>query len=264
MTQQPDADQGWQRVSTLAGKTVLTTGCGSGIGRETALQLARAGARVISGDRDERNGAATIEAIRAAGGEASFIALDLAQPESVDAFVKQAVAATQGEIDVFVNVAGWDRVEPFLKNTPDLWSKLMSINFLGPVRLIHALLPTMVERGKGGKIITIASDAGRVGSSGEAVYSGTKGAVIAFTKALAREMARYQITANCICPGPTDTPLFAQIENEKLRDALVRANPLRRLAQPIEIAHSIVYFATPAADFITGQTLSVSGGLTMS
>jgi 2-hydroxycyclohexanecarboxyl-CoA dehydrogenase len=153
---------------------------------------------------------------------------------------------------------------PFLDNTPDVWELLTQVNYLGPVRMIHRFLPKMMER-RGGKIVTVASDAGRVGSSGESFYAGTKGAVIAFTKSLAREVARAGITCNCVAPGPTDTPLFNGTipEGSKLRDALIKAIPLRRLAQPAEIANTIVYFATPATDFMTGQVVSVSGGLTM-
>jgi len=145
--------------------------------------------------------------------------------------------------------------------TPELWDRIIAINYLGPVRMFHRLLPSMIER-REGKIITVASDAGRVGSLGETFYSGSKGAIIAFTKGLAREMARYNINCNVVCPGPTDTPLFATL-GENLRVALEKAIPFKRLGTPIEVAHSIVYLATPAAGFVTGQVLSVSGGLTM-
>ncbi|MBV8806237.1 MAG: SDR family oxidoreductase, partial [Sinobacteraceae bacterium] len=161
------------------------------------------------------------------------------------------------------SIAGIDRIEPFLKNPRDLWDNIIHVNSLGPVRMIQRFLPTLIERGKGGRIITISSDAGRVGSTGETFYSGSKGAVIAFTKALARETARYGIKCNCIAPGPTDTPLFTVQMEENLREALVKAIPLRRMANPVEIANTILFFASPAADYITGQVLSVSGGLTM-
>jgi 2-hydroxycyclohexanecarboxyl-CoA dehydrogenase len=154
-------------------------------------------------------------------------------------------------------------VMPFLENTPDVWDLLAQVNYIGPVRMIHRFLPHMIERRRG-KIVMVASDAGRVGSMGETFYAGTKGAVIAFTKSLARETARSGITCNCVAPGPTDTPLFnGTIPEGKLRDALIKAIPLKRLAQPVEIAHTIVYLATPATDFMTGQVVSVSGGLTM-
>jgi len=254
----------WRAVTDLTGKTVVLTGGASGIGRATALQYASAGARVVIGDVNAAEGQATVNAIRDSGGSAEFIKLDLTDDTSIDAFVDGAQAVLGGTPDIVASIAGVDRVKPFLDNTPEDWSLLAQINYIGPVRMIHRLLPGMLER-RGGKIVTVASDAGRVGSSGETFYAGTKGAVIAFTKSLAREVARAGITCNCVAPGPTDTPLFNGTipEGTKLRDALIKAIPLRRLAQPIEIAHTIVYFSTPATDFMTGQVISVSGGLTM-
>jgi 2-hydroxycyclohexanecarboxyl-CoA dehydrogenase len=251
----------WNNVTTLAGKTVVVTGVASGIARATAIQFARAGARVLGGDINVAGGEATIKDIRAEGSQADFFPIDLSKGDSVDTFTRAVLEASDNKIDVIANVAGWEKVEPFLDNTPELWDRIIAINYLGPVRMIHRLLPSMIER-REGKIITVASDAGRVGSLGETFYSGSKGAVIAFTKGLAREMARYNINCNVVCPGPTDTPLFATL-GEKLRMALEKAIPFRRLGKPIEVAHSIVYLATPAAGFITGQVLSVSGGLTM-
>ncbi|MDF2463235.1 MAG: 2-hydroxycyclohexane-carbonyl-CoA dehydrogenase [Ramlibacter sp.] len=252
----------WRQATDLTGKTVVITGVASGIGRATALEFASAGARVIGGDIARERGEQTMQEIRATGGRADFLPLDLADGASVDAFAQSAMDVLGSAPDIIANVAGLDRVMPFLENTPDVWELLAKVNYIGPVRLIHRLLPHMVER-RSGKIVTVASDAGRVGSSGETFYAGTKGAVIAFTKSLAREVARFGITCNCVAPGPTDTPLFNGAITEKLRDALVRSIPLKRLAQPSEIAHTIVYFATPATDFMTGQVISVSGGLTM-
>jgi len=256
-------DTSWRHVTDLSGKTVVVTGCASGIGRATALQFASAGAVVFGGDRNEADGLAAIDAIRQAGGTGQFVKLDLTDGASIDGFVDQVVASIGGAPDIIANVAGLDRVMPFLDNTPDVWDLLAQVNYIGPVRMIHRFLPRMLERGSG-KIVTVASDAGRVGSSGETFYAGTKGAVIAFTKSLARETARAGLTCNCVAPGPTDTPLFnGTIPEGKLRDALIRAIPLKRLAQPVEIAHTVVYLATPATDFMTGQVISVSGGLTM-
>jgi 2-hydroxycyclohexanecarboxyl-CoA dehydrogenase len=253
----------WKQATELSGKVAVVTGCASGIGRATAIQFAAAGVRVYAGDINEREGVAVIEQIRAGGGQADFVPLDLTQGDSIDAFVDEVKRRSSGEIDIIASIAGIDRIEPFLKNTPELWDKIIHVNYLGPVRMIQRLLPTLIERGKGGRIITISSDAGRVGSTGETFYSGSKGAVISFTKALARETARYGIKCNCIAPGPTDTPLFTVQMEEKLREALVKAIPLRRMAHPVEIANTILFFASPAADYITGQVLSVSGGLTM-
>jgi 2-hydroxycyclohexanecarboxyl-CoA dehydrogenase len=256
-------DTSWRHVTDLSGKTVVVTGCASGIGRATALQFASAGAVVYGGDRNEADGLATLETIRQAGGRGEFVTLDLTDGASIDGFVDQVVQAIGGAPDIIANVAGLDRVMPFLDNTPDIWELLAKVNYIGPVRMIHRFLPRMLQRGSG-KIVTVASDAGRVGSSGETFYAGTKGAIIAFTKSLARETARAGLTCNCVAPGPTDTPLFnGTIPEGKLRDALIRAIPLKRLAQPIEIAHTVVYLATPATDFMTGQVISVSGGLTM-
>jgi 2-hydroxycyclohexanecarboxyl-CoA dehydrogenase len=256
-------DNSWRHVTDLSGKTVVVTGCASGIGRATALQFASAGAVVYGGDRNEADGLATLETIRQAGGRGEFVTLDLTDGASIDGFVDQVMQAIGGAPDIIANVAGLDRVMPFLDNTPDIWELLAKVNYIGPVRMIHRFLPGMLQRGSG-KIVTVASDAGRVGSSGETFYAGTKGAIIAFTKSLARETARAGLTCNCVAPGPTDTPLFnGTIPEGKLRDALIRAIPLKRLAQPIEIAHTVVYLATPATDFMTGQVISVSGGLTM-
>lgn len=256
-------DLSWRQATDLDGKNVLITGCASGIGRATARQFALAGATVYGGDINEALGIAALEEIRAAGGNAQFIPLDLSKPESIDQFVDAVMSRANGALDIVASIAGIDRIEPFLQNTPDLWDKIIAINYVGPVRMIHRLLPAMIERGAGGKIITVASDAGRVGSTGEKFYSGSKGAVIAFTKGLARETARYGINCNCVAPGPTDTPLFNAGIEAKLQEALIKAIPLRRLAKPYEVANTILFFAAPAADYITGQVLSVSGGLTM-
>ncbi len=163
---------------------------------------------------------------------------------------------------MIVNAAGFDRVEPFMQNDDALWESLVAVNFLGPVRLTRAFLESILAAERAAKIVNIASDAGRVGSLGETVYAGTKGGLIAFTKSLAREMARHHINVNCVCPGPTDTPLFATLP-EKVRDGLIRAIPFRRLGTPEEVADAVLFFASDYSNFITGQVLSVSGGLTM-
>ena len=257
------ADLSWTQATNLQGMKVVITGCASGIGRATAKQFAGAGALVYGGDINEKDGAATIEEIKAAGGQAEFVALDLAVPASIDAFVDSVKARSGDAIDTIASVAGWERVGPFLENTQEFWDKVIAINYVGPVRMIHRFLPSLIQRNSG-CVITIASDAGRVGSMGETFYSGSKGALIAFTKGLAREMARYNINCNCIAPGPTDTPLFHEgIQNPKLREALIKAIPMRRLAKTTEVANAILFFASPAAGFMTGQVVSVSGGLTM-
>jgi 2-hydroxycyclohexanecarboxyl-CoA dehydrogenase len=185
----------------------------------------------------------------------------LADPASILA-LRDEVIAVHGAPDVIVNAAGWDRIEPFMDNDDELWTSLVAVNFLGTVRLSHAFLTPILAGGRTARIVNIASDAGRVGSTGETVYSGTKGGVIAFTKSLAREMARHGINVNCVCPGPTDTPLFDTLP-EKLRTGLIRAITFKRIASAEGVADAVLFFASDRAGFITGEVLSVSGGLTL-
>jgi 2-hydroxycyclohexanecarboxyl-CoA dehydrogenase len=244
----------------LGGRTVVVSGGASGIGRATSLLAAREGARVIIGDIDEPGGHAVVAEGRAAGLDIGFLPLDLTSQASIGAFVAAAHAIAE-PIDALVNAAGWDAIQPFLENPPEMWERVVAINLMGAIRLTRGVLPPMVAA-RSGKIVNISSDAGRVGSTGETVYAAAKGGLIAFTKSLAREMARYAINVNCVCPGPTDTPLF-QRQPERMKEALTRAIPFRRIAQPIEIAHAVVFFLSTRSDYVTGQVLSVSGGLTM-
>jgi 2-hydroxycyclohexanecarboxyl-CoA dehydrogenase len=245
---------------TFEGKTAVVTGAASGIGRASAEAFAREGAQVLLADINDELGEAAAAAIAAQGGRARYFHVDITDAASIEAFRAAALAAG-GRVDIVASVAGWGRTEPFLENKPDFWKKLVDLNFLGTVMVTRAFLDGMIER-RSGRIVTVASDAGRVGSLGETVYSGTKGGVIAFSKALAREMARYDVTVNCVCPGPTDTPLMAAVP-DKIKDAFARVTPMHRLAKPAEIADAILFFAGPQATFVTGQVLSVSGGLTM-
>lgn len=244
----------------LDGKTAVVTGAASGIGRATAEALADAGAHVVLGDIAEERGTDAAAAIRGKGKSADFIRLDVTDLASIDAF-KQAAYALRPQVEIVVNVAGWGITEPFINNTPEFWRKVIDLNLMGPIGMARAFIDQMIER-KSGKIVTVASDAGRVGSMGESVYSAAKGGAIAFTKALARELARYNVNVNCVCPGPTDTPLLAAV-GEKRIETYVRVTPMRRLAKPSEIADAVLFFASDRSDFITGQVLSVSGGLTM-
>ena len=180
--------------------------------------------------------------------------------DSVENF-KRAAYEKREQVEIVVNVAGWGKIQPFVENTPEFWHQVIDLNLLGPIAVTRAFLDQMIER-KLGKVVIVSSDAGRVGSLGETVYSGAKGGAIAFTKGLAREMARFDINVNCVCPGPTDTPLLAAVP-EKHREAFARATPMRRLAKPSEIADAVLFFASHRASFITGQILSVSGGLAM-
>lgn len=240
--------------------SVALTGGASGIGKATALLLAREGARVFVGDMDEAGGRALEADARAQGLTVLWLPLELTDAASVAAFAADVLRQTE-RLDALVNAAGWDIIEPFLQNAPEFWDKVINVNLMGSIRLTRLVLDSMIAAGRG-KIVNIASDAGRVGSMGETVYAAAKGGLIAFTKSLAREMARHRINVNCVCPGPTDTPLF-QRQPEKMREALIRAIPLRRPAQPEEIAEAVMFFLGRRSDYITGQVLSVSGGLTM-
>lgn len=243
-------------MNDFSGKTIVVTGAASGIGLACAQAFAAHGGTVILAD--VQTDKAQQEADRIGHG-AKAIALDVTDDASIERFATEALA--QGEVHILVNVAGWGKIQPFMDNDADFWERVVDINFLGPVKLCRALLPGMMER-RSGRIVNVASDAGRVGSLGETVYSGAKSGVIGFSKGLAREMARYAITVNNVCPGPTDTPLFAKVP-EKHRDAFIRAIPMRRLARPEEIAHAVLFFASDGAGYMTGQVVSVSGGLTM-
>jgi 2-hydroxycyclohexanecarboxyl-CoA dehydrogenase len=244
-------------MDEMKGRPVIVTGGASGIGRAITLLLAREGAHVFIGDIDEAGGQATA---LAANGAAEFLKLDLADTASIEAFAA-AVHDKVGRVDGLVNGAGWDRIQPFIENPPEMWESLIAINLMGAIRLTRAVLPPMIEA-QAGKIVNISSDAGRVGSMGETVYAAAKGGLIAFTKSLAREMARYKLNVNCVCPGPTDTPLF-QRQPDRMKEALTRAIPFRRIAQPEDIAEAAMFFLGSRSDYITGQVLSVSGGLTM-
>jgi 2-hydroxycyclohexanecarboxyl-CoA dehydrogenase len=244
----------------------MVTGGGRGIGREIGLALAADDRRVAVADLRAEEAAETVERIRAAGGQAIAVPMDVTDSDSVQQGILQVVDEL-GPIEVLVNCAGWDELKPFLDTDEAFWDRIIEINYKGVLRTVHACLPSMIEAGWG-RIVNIGSDAGRVGSSLEAVYSGCKGGVIAFTKTVAREMARKGITANTVCPGPTATPLIDEIvsassSGDKVIGAMANAVPMKRLGQPNEVASAVAYFASEQAGFVTGQTLSVSGGLTM-
>ena len=247
----------------LTDRAAFVTGGASGIGRSIVHALAREGARVTIADLNAAGARAVAAEIEGAGGHAFAQPLDITDVAAVDAAV-DAAAARSG-LHILVNCAGWDKPMPFVDTTPEFWERILAINLKGPMACTRAALRHMIKQ-ESGKIISIASDAGRVGSSGEAVYSAAKGGVIALTKTIAREVARHHINVNCICPGPSDTPLF-QTEfvatSPKLADSLKRVIPWGRLGVPDDVAPAVVFLASDDAGFITGQTLSVSGGLTM-
>lgn len=250
----------------LGGKLVVVTGGGGGIGAATAARFAEEGARVLVADINESAAQAAVDRIASAGGTAMPMIVDLTDYAAVKAAVAAAETA-HGPIDILVNNAGWDLFVPFLKSEPDYWAKLIDINLRSVLNITHAVLSGMAER-KSGRVVSVASDAARVGSSGESVYAACKAGVIAFSKTLAREHARQGITFNCVCPGVTDTPMLdsfmeAAGNKEKLRDTFTRAVPLGRLGQPDDLPGAILFLASDDAAFITGQVISVSGGLTM-
>jgi 2-hydroxycyclohexanecarboxyl-CoA dehydrogenase len=241
-------------------RTIVVTGGASGIGKATAFLIGREGGHVLIGDIDEAGGRAAVAEGAALQLGIDYLPLDLTDKTSIDDFAA-AVHRRVERLDGLVNGAGWDQIQPFLENPPEMWDRVVAVNLMGAIRLTRGVLPPMVAAGRG-KIVNISSDAGRVGSMGETVYAAAKGGLIAFTKSLARELARHRINVNCVCPGPTDTPLF-QRQPERMKEALTRAIPFRRIAQPIEIAEAVLFFLSGRSDYITGQVLSVSGGLTM-
>lgn len=244
----------------LTGKVAVVTGAASGIGRGIACRLAAEGAKVVIADLNEQ---AAHDTAAELGEDAMGVSVDVADRGTVDAMV-EAVIDRYGVIDILVNNAGWDKIGPFLEQDPAIWERIININLVGVLNCSQAVALRMKDQGHG-TIVNVGSDAARVGSSGEAVYSAAKGGIVAFTKTLARETARFGITANAVCPGPADTPLFAQVAADapKLRDSLERSIPLRRLAQPEDLANAVAFLVSPRTGYVTGQTLSISGGLTM-
>jgi 2-hydroxycyclohexanecarboxyl-CoA dehydrogenase len=251
----------------MTARVALITGAAQGIGAGVADALYSNGFAVAIADINFDVADQTAKRIVDAGGHAMAVHIDITDGVSVRSAV-DSVTAGLGHVDVVVNNAGWDDFMPFLDTTEDFWDRILDINFKGALRVSQAVVPGMVARGFG-RVINIGSDAGRVGSSLEAVYSGAKGGIIAFTKTLAREVATTGVTVNTVCPGPTDTPALRKFANDSGQDAdkvlsgMVRSVPMKRLAQPADIGAAVAFFASDAAGYITGQTLSVSGGLTM-
>ena len=251
----------------LKGKVVVVTGGGGGIGAATCLRFAEEGARVVVFDINATAAEAVVAAIGEAGGEALVKTADLTDHAATGAAVSE-IEASFGPIDILVNNAGWDIFVPFLKSEPDFWAKIIDINLRAVLNITKPVVESMVARGVAGRVVSIGSDAGRVGSSGEAVYAACKAGVIAFSKTLAREHARHGITFNTVCPGVTETAMLENFmeaagDKEKLRAAFTKAVPLGRLGRPDDLPGAILFLSSDDAAFITGQVISVSGGLTM-
>jgi 2-hydroxycyclohexanecarboxyl-CoA dehydrogenase len=249
-----------------SGRVALVTGGARGIGAAIARGLAQDDMPVVIADIRTEQAEANAQRIIDAGGRALALDVDVRSPDSVAAGIERALQE-YGQIDVLVNVAGWDELKPFVDSDEEFWQEVLEVNFKGGLRLTKALLPGMIER-RWGRIVNISSDAGRVGSSLESVYAGAKGAIISFTKTVARETARLGVTANIVCPGPTDTEMLRDVAHahpdaDKVLERLARAVPMKRLGQPEDVAAAVRFFASEGAGYITGQTLSVSGGLTM-
>lgn len=251
----------------LQDKIIIVTGGGGGIGQAVCKRFAEHGAKVAVLDRDEAAAQATVELITEAGGKAQAYAADITDYAAIVTTVA-SIEQDLGTPTVLVNNAGFDRFMPFLKTEPAMWESLIAVNLTGALNMHHVVLPKMVEAG-GGKVINVASDAARVGSSGEAVYAACKAGMLGLSKTLARELASKNVTLNVVCPGPTDTALLKSVADtardpEKLLEAFRNAVPMRRIGQPEDYPGIIALLASDDADFITGQVISVSGGLTMS
>jgi 2-hydroxycyclohexanecarboxyl-CoA dehydrogenase len=243
------------------GRVALVTGGAGAIGAAVARALAAQGRRVAAADLDGAHAAAVAEPLGGIG-----VALDVTDAASVGTALAE-VRRRLGPVELHVSCVGWDEMRPFLETDEAFQERVLEVNLAGPVRVTRAVLPDMVEAGFG-RIVLVSSDAARVGSSGEAIYAGAKAGLLGFAKSVAREVVRHGITANCVCPGPTDTPLFRGLaatsgEGERITQALERAIPMRRLGRPEDVAPAVAFLASDEAGYVTGQTLSVSGGLTM-
>jgi 2-hydroxycyclohexanecarboxyl-CoA dehydrogenase len=246
----------------LEGRTALVTGGASGIGAATARRLAAEGARVTIADLDEPGA-------RSVAGEIDGLAVVMDVADAAAA--RGGVAAAEdafGPLDVLVNNAGTDRFAFFADSDEALWDFVLAVNLRGTIAVTHAVIGAMQKRGRG-SIVNVASEAGRVGSQGSAIYSAAKAGVIGFTRAVARESSRFGVRVNAVAPGPIETPLLNSAPEqlgelgERLKQGMIAATAMRRIGQPAEVAAAIAFLACDDASYVTGQTINVSGGLSM-
>ena len=243
----------------MSEEIVVVTGAGSGIGAAAALGFARDGYTVAVADIDQGMAQAVVEKIIADGGTAAAVRVDVSDTDSVSQAAAEVIGQL-GQPSVLVNCAGWDEMMPFIDTEPDFWKRVVAINLVGAIAMTHSLFGSLVATK--GRLVNVSSDAGRVGSSGETVYAAAKAGMIGFTKSVAREFARHGVTANCVCPGPVNTA-FLDKNPPGLREAVTKAIPMRRVGEPADVWNAIRFFASRESSYITGQVLSVSGGLTM-
>ncbi|MCC7166143.1 MAG: SDR family oxidoreductase [Rhodospirillales bacterium] len=247
----------------LEGRKALVSGGASGIGRATAVRFAQLGADVAILDTNATMARETVEMVKAAGRRGLYLSADVTDFTQVKNSVATMLAEF-GQIDALASLVGWNEHSFFMQQEPDFWHKVVDINFWGQIHVVRAVLDHMIAR-RQGAIVTVGSDAGRIGTNGETIYAAAKGGVIAFSKSLAREVTRFGVRINCVCPGVTDTPMFQTVAEHqpKILDAIVNLIPMKRIARPEEPAETIVFLASESASYITGQTLSVNGGLNM-
>jgi len=245
----------------FADKVAIVTGSSRGMGKATALALAREGAKVVVVDIDPTGGEDLVREIEKMGGEAIFVRADVSKRADVERMV-QTTLDRLGKIDILVNNAGIHDGAPFTEESEEMWQRLFRVNVMGTVLPSQGVVPEMMKRKKG-KIVNISSKAAVVGEPYHAAYSASKGAILALTRAMAIELAPYKITVNAVCPGPTYTDMLLEATDAAQREELTATAPLGRLGQPEDVAGAVLYLASEESDWCTGQAISVDGGMSI-